>query len=562
MLFFTDGEQVWDRNWNVMPNGSGLLGHYCASQSALIVPRPGNPDHYELFTAPASAGFWTPSDAGHHYRVDMAANGGLGDLVGEGQVLAAPVTEKLTATRHANGVDTWVLYHGFNNADYYAYLVTCTGVEGPVVSTIGHQPGYDAMGEPEGYQGCMKLSQQGDRLANVWTRNTLATQSDYKSDVIIDLLDFDSHTGVLSNLRSDTLGSPNDLYQGYGVAFSPDGNVLYATANGIYAGAYINHVWQYDLALPLDAPLLLAAIPVRAFGTMQLGPDGALYIARTNGSTSLARIAAPDVAGVACGFVDLGTSLGTDNSTWGLPNHWDTYPEPVPYDPIPMEDTVICGAADLVLDATWSHPFHVPAYLWSTGETTAAITVHDAGDYSVEVLLPCSTLHDTVHVQHGGTALSLGGELRICDDQSATLTVPEAGSVLWSTGDTVPAIAIEQEGMYSVRLTDSLGCVTTDSVRLTTRNCACALYLPNAFSPDNDGINDGFQAVMDCDPVAYDLTLYNRWGGVLFRTTDAFVPWRAAQVPAGIYAYRLNYAWNDGAALQHRTRTGHVSVLR
>ncbi len=562
LLFFTDGITVWDRSLNVMPNGSGLLGHTSSTQSALIVPIPGQPDQYGIFTAPASAGFWTLSGAAHHYRVDMAAHGGLGDVVGDAGVLASSVTEKLTATRHANGTDIWVLYHGFNNAEYYAYLVTCTGVEGPVVSTIGHAPGYDAMGEPEGFMGCMKLSQQGDRLASVWTHNTLATQGEYRSDVIVDLLDFDNSSGVLSNLQSDTLGSPDDLYQGYGVAFSPSGNVLYTTANGIFSGAYINHVRQYDLALPLDGPLQLAAIPVRGFGTVQLGPDGALYIARSNGATYLSRIAAPDVVGAGCGFVDEGVSLGTATSTWGLPNQWDTYPEPVPFDPIPLADTLICGAVDLVLDATYTHLFQVPAYLWSTGGTTASITVHEAGTYTVEVLLPCSTLYDTVRVERGGMDFTLGEDLWICDDQAATFTAPEAATILWSTGDTVPSITVAEEGVYSVRVTDTIGCVTTDSVRLTTRNCACAFYLPNAFSPNNDGINDVLQPVMDCDPAAFELELFDRWGASLFRSTDALARWGATGVPIGVYAYRLSYAWHDGVAMQHRAKTGHVTLVR
>ncbi len=561
LLFFTNGEQVWDRTLNTMPNGTGLLGHFSSSQSALIVPVPGQVDQYEIFTAPAGAGFWTPSDAGHHYRVDMTANGGLGDVVGDAVVLASPLAEKLTATRHANGADVWVLYHGWNNANYYAYLVTCAGVEGPVVSTIGHRPGYDDTGEPEGYLGCMRLSPHGGRLANVWTRSTLATQTEYQSDVIIDLLDFDNNTGMLSDLRSDTLGTGNDLMQGYGVAFSPNGNLLYVSDHGLFNGGFDARLWQYDLGLPFNDPLQVTS-GFRAFGTMQLGPDGAIYIARLNGATYLSKIVAPNVVGTGCGFVDQGVSLGTDMSTWGLPNHWDTYPEPVPFDPIPMADTLICGTIDLILNATYAHPFHVPLYLWSTGETTASITVNGSGAYSVEVQLPCSTLYDTIRIEQGGLTFELGEDLRICDDRTATLEVPAAASIRWSTGDTTPTITVAVQGMYSVQITDQAGCVTTDSVRLTTRNCSCAMYLPNAFSPNNDGVNDVFQPVLDCDPEAFELELFDRWGTSLFRSTDAAASWGAIGVPTGVYAYRLSYAWDDGGTVQRRATSGHVSVVR
>ena len=46
LLFYTDGSTVWDKLHNIMPNGLGLLGNSSATQSAIIVPAPGNPDEY------------------------------------------------------------------------------------------------------------------------------------------------------------------------------------------------------------------------------------------------------------------------------------------------------------------------------------------------------------------------------------------------------------------------------------------------------------------------------------------------------------------------------------
>ncbi|MCB0769760.1 MAG: gliding motility-associated C-terminal domain-containing protein [Flavobacteriales bacterium] len=561
LLFFTNGEQVWDRSLNLMPNGSGLLGHFSCSQSALIVPVPGQPEQFELFTAPAGAGEWTPSDAGHHHRIDMGANGGLGDVVYANQPLAAPLVEKLTATRHANGIDVWVLYHGWNNANYYAYLVTCEGVEGPVVSTLGYIPRLDDAGSSGEVIGCMKMNRQGTMLCSVWTEATLSTQQDYQSRGIVQLLDFDNSTGMLSNVRSDTLGTGTDIQKCYGVEFSPGGAFVYVNDHGLIGGISNSRVLQYDLAAPFDQPHVVAQNN-RAYGSMQLGPDGAIHIARLNGATYLSAITAPDLQGAACGFVEVGASLGTDPSTWGLPNHWDTYPEAAPIDPIAWEDSLVCGDAEVLVEARYSHPFHVPTFRWSTGETTPSIAVHGSGTFTLEMQLPCTTIHDTVHIRRGGIPFELGNDLLICDDAEAWLEVPAARTIQWSSGDTGTVIAVHEAGLYSVLLIDTLGCTSRDSVLLRTRNCACAMYLPNAFSPNNDGINDRFTPVMDCDPERFDLELFDRWGGSLFRSTDPATAWEAEDVPVGVYAYRLNYAWNDGRIVQERTQRGHVTLVR
>ncbi|MBK7482264.1 MAG: hypothetical protein IPI72_05865 [Flavobacteriales bacterium] len=150
LLFYSNGETVWDRNNNVMPNGTGLFGTFSTSQSALIVPFPDDPLRYYLFTAPAQAGQWVGQPNAAYSVVDMTQNNGNGDVVTANVLLDGPVTERLTATRHVNGRDVWVLYHRSESDAYIAYLVTCEGVQGPVVSNIGRPmiPNADGSAHP------------------------------------------------------------------------------------------------------------------------------------------------------------------------------------------------------------------------------------------------------------------------------------------------------------------------------------------------------------------------------------------------------------------------------
>lgn len=566
LLFFTNGETVWDRTYAVMPNGTGLLGHFSTSQSALIVPFPNDTNRYYLFTAPSGAGIWSGQPNAAYSIVDMSAHGGLGDVVTANVILTGPVTEKLTATRHANGRDVWVLYHRWESDAYLAYLVTCQGVEGPVVSHAGRSLITNPDGSGDSYIGCMRLNLQGTKLAAAWSRTEPITPSDWLGRSFIDLLDFDNATGILSNPRTDPIGgTPQQFSQGYGVEFSPSGERLYFSESGLMNGIGYSTIWQYDLttADPMSTPMEVATEHI-AFGTLQLAPDGRIYAARLNGTTHLSAIPSPDVSNPGCGFIENAASTGSNASTWGLPNHWDTYPELGPIDLIPWHDTLSCDTGEgMLLDATWEHPFHVPTYLWSTGETTPNITVNGSGVYTVAMQLPCSTVFDTVDVRFGGTPFTLGPDVLACADTPVNLFADAGpGTLIWSTGDTTRSITVQEAGIYTAWNTDTLGCVSHASVIVNTHNCWCPLYLPNSFTPNGDGINDEWAARVDCTPTTFWLVLFDRWGNRIFSTDDHAFNWGGDGVPVGVFAYTLDYSWQAEDGPHHVQRKGSVALVR
>ena len=100
LQFYTEGTTVWDRNNNVMPNGTGLLGNPSSVQSAIITPHPGNPDHYFIFTTDA---IWENNGVNglQWHEVDMTLNGGFGDVISKNNQLIDRTQEKLVAVRNA-----------------------------------------------------------------------------------------------------------------------------------------------------------------------------------------------------------------------------------------------------------------------------------------------------------------------------------------------------------------------------------------------------------------------------------------------------------------------------
>jgi hypothetical protein len=299
LLFYTDGQTVWNRQHQPMPGGRRLMGSGSSTQSALIVPDPGSGNIFYIFTvAPQGA-----PDGLRYSVVDMTRDNGLGDVPRANLLLVTPVAEKLAAVRHPNGRDVWVLAHRWNSNAFVAYLVTADGVAAkPVMSNVGSPnagPGRNAIG-------ALKFAPDGTKLAAaIWRESNK-----------FEVYDFDRATGKVSNARSF-----GPYPEAYGVEFSPDGSKLYGTCNGntarqTAATTSETQVWQFDLKTKVAVQVGHSAN--HKIGALQRGPDGRIYVAREDNSF-LGVIESPNAAGPACRYVDDGLKLGGRRSKLGLP---------------------------------------------------------------------------------------------------------------------------------------------------------------------------------------------------------------------------------------------------
>lgn len=278
LLFYTNGEKIWNRQHQVMPNGADIFGSTSSSQGALIIKKPGSEHIYYVFTTGA---YETPHPF-YYAEVDMTLDNGNGDVVSKSNMLLQYTTEHMTATRHDNGVDYWVIVHGYNNSRFHAFLVSESGISEPVLSIIG-----DSF-NTEQVTGCMKVSPQGNKLA-------IAT------DGSLQLFDFNNAAGTLSNRRR--LSTEENCY---GVEFSHLGEMLYYSCRfGLF---------QMDLT---SENFLLNKIKITAFASaIQLGPDHKIYC--NAALTYLGIIHNPDVPGLGCNFEHESLYLQGNESRYGL----------------------------------------------------------------------------------------------------------------------------------------------------------------------------------------------------------------------------------------------------
>lgn len=234
LLFYTDAETVWNRNHQIMQNGTNIGGCWSSTQGALIVPKPQNDSIYYIFTTDCAENNLVN---GLRYSiVNMTLDSGRGAVTQKNILLHTPVAEKLAGIHHTNGTDVWVVTHEWNSNNFLAYLVTSYGVDTvPVVSSIGsiHSGSLQAPFIPAGY---LKFSPNGKKLVSMKGGGNQE----------IELFDINDSTGSVSN--SITLASGGNLYP-YGASFSPDNLRLYVSyACGGGNGPLLpGKIYQYNL---------------------------------------------------------------------------------------------------------------------------------------------------------------------------------------------------------------------------------------------------------------------------------------------------------------------------
>ncbi|RYZ62019.1 MAG: gliding motility-associated C-terminal domain-containing protein, partial [Chitinophagaceae bacterium] len=169
------------------------------------------------------------------------------------------------------------------------------------------------------------------------------------------------------------------------------------------------------------------------------------------------------------------------------------------------------------------------SYQWSTGATTSTISVSDIGDYKVVVtdangcVGSDSTSITTINPLPAGF---LPPDTVICSYGTLELKVAVPfNRYLWSSGAITPSLTISQPGLYWLEVEDRNTCKGKDSVLVALKECMKGFYVPTAFTPNGDRKNDEFKPLLFGKVKKYRFTIYNRWGQMIFQTTDQFKGW-------------------------------------
>lgn len=222
-------------------------------------------------------------------------------------------------------------------------------------------------------------------------------------------------------------------------------------------------------------------------------------------------------------------------------------------------DTSVCEVNQLELSASITSG----AIEWSTGETSATIFIDDPGTYWASVYNACGSDTDQVSVTLIiPPSAYLGSDTALCDFENFILDGGEhADSYLWSDGSTDTALAVQKPGLYWVQATNECNSAS-DSVLIEP--CEADVLMPNAFSPNGDGMNDLLSPILIGNAALLDLRIYNRWGELIFQTVDASAGWngeyQGEEEDIGVFVFTLKFM-DEKNGLLH-SRAGNITLLR
>ncbi len=240
-----------------------------------------------------------------------------------------------------------------------------------------------------------------------------------------------------------------------------------------------------------------------------------------------------------------------------------------------QEDTTVCYGQPAWLapqlkgfklqDSTTTYNWETPTGNFTTQDT--GILATQPGEYKVEAIINKRFKSRTTFTLHWlpppPVPSLLPDTLTICLNQNEVSTTAPyifGASYLWPSGDTTRAQTFTWAGLYNLQISTKCW-LYEEEVYVENKNCGNMLYVPNAFSPNGDGVNDYFEIYGSDRPI--DVTITDRWGRVVLRDTNYKNTWdgtyNGQPLEFGVYTYVIY--WSKDEVTTGR-KMGTVTILQ
>jgi gliding motility-associated-like protein len=213
------------------------------------------------------------------------------------------------------------------------------------------------------------------------------------------------------------------------------------------------------------------------------------------------------------------------------------------------------------------NPGSFSTYMWQDGSAAPTYTAQAVGKYHVTVTDVNNCVgKDTIDITTIlpiptgflplDTAICSYGKLILKTDQRFR-------DYAWSTGSRAAVITIEQPGFFWLEVSDEKGCKGRDSILVKAKDCMQGLFVPTAFTPNGDNKNDLFKAMLFGNLKKFELTVYNRWGQVVFQSGDVNQGWNgkvnSIEQPTGTFVWTCRYQLVGGVESFEK---GNITLVR
>ena len=205
-------------------------------------------------------------------------------------------------------------------------------------------------------------------------------------------------------------------------------------------------------------------------------------------------------------------------------------------------------------------------YTWSNGATGSSISGIRAGSYSVMVKDANDCVYNSGFMVVQNTDVPaqpfLGNDTLICNNETLVLNPGSFSAYRWQDNSTRPTFTVQNSGRYFVEVRNAAGCTGSDTINVSV-DCK-GVFIPNAFSPNGNGLNETFGPIGDLALMRnYSLYIYNRFGQAVFQSVDPAKRWdgkfKGKQTEAGTYTWQMKYRLNGG---KETLRKGTLILLR
>ncbi|MEM6963314.1 MAG: gliding motility-associated C-terminal domain-containing protein [Bacteroidota bacterium] len=543
---------IWDKDGNEIFDMQDDGGGQSANQSALFVPKPDADGIYYLFTMEEfeSYSLFNQGEGLSYYEIDV--NNSSGEVINYEEAIVENTNEALAGIAHANGNDFWIAVVNLTTNEINIFLVDALGVT--LTSTF-------ALPLPVLLSGTqIKFSPNGKWLGSGGL-----------------LYPFDNQTGTLSS----PIPLPRVVAE-----FSPNGRYLFAVDTISFLSGF--SIYQFDLeANEISSSEVLienfdygGTDNIGFAGGFQVASDGNIYFLELYGNPSQPSVFFNDLSKIQCpnsgsprverGIFNYNSVLPNGNFVINFPEYLSHYfldttsIESLQFN-IEPSAPAICEGESIILSTNFSNNEN---YIWSTGETTPNIAISEAGIYTVTISDECCIAGEAaIEIFNAPdiTEFEIEGIDDIeCGEILTLNVVTNANLIEWSTGDTTSQVTISSPGTYTLELENNCESITEIIEIPASPNSETIVDLPNAFTPDGDGVNDTFGIISDClNFTNYNLKIFDRWGTLVYDTSNFEIPWDGTYdgkaAPSDVYVFIVRYQSNNGIT---NTKSGDVTLIR
>lgn len=588
LLFYTDGITVWDKKHKVIQRYLGRWP-WVGYNTPLIIPYPGNDSLYYIFGV--SAGSY--ANRLQYLTINIKGNGGAGEIVypqpstlsNYFKVLQTNASVLVAGTAHCNRKDTWIVSH--SNDAFYSFLLTENGVDSmpvkfPIPANVV-SPGVYASGN-------LKFSASGEKMIMpLLSSNEIA------------VFDFNNLTGAFSN--GIKIKMPANLIL-EDAEISPDGTKLYFGAYELKIGdetqTGIHKIYQMNLDAGSSDAVEKSIFSLTTVGdrtscspnvcffitrTLQMAPDGKIYVSMREASASFplnlditaSLIEEPNEQGANARYIKNAVKIKRKyvymfynyvrSSSYTIKENGIQFQKHVCADQ-PVDFSLLLTKVDSVKWAfgdagsgnnNYSQSF-TPQHIYPA-----------PGNYLVKAIIYNTCFIDTSYANviiEPDKTVKIPANIKdslVCVGQQLFIdaTTPYATEYVWGGGNLKPVQEITVTGRYEIKALNQCS-IDVRVFNVTFQPCDCKVFVPTAFTPNNDGRNDKFKPAVKCYTKDYMFTVFNRWGQRVFNSSSYDSGWDGTikNNPADIGTYIWMVQYRDPVTKQVFKQHGTVVLIR